>query len=63
MYIHSAEEYATYLEYVDGDVPFLNADEMRALIKAWNPDVTLESITDALGTNFTIEDVMARHAS
>ena len=52
---------ANYFKYFEGDIPALDADEVRALTKTFNPDFTLADLQESVA-NISIADVMERHA-
>lgn len=60
--ITSVEEFDQYLEYIDGEIPVYNADEVKAMIRAYNPDASFESIS-AVNAAYSIQDVIERHGS
>ena len=61
MVIDSAETYADYLKYVAGDVFPYTVDELKAVMKYWNPDATYDDM-QALISAWSVEDVKTRHA-
>lgn len=59
--VDSAEVYADYLKYVDGEVAPYTVDELKSVMPYYNPDATyadLQAMVDA----WSIEDVATRHA-
>lgn len=60
MSIQSAEEFEQYLKYVDGDIPPYSGDEIKALIKKFNPDASLD-LYEQYGKAYGIKDVVERH--
>lgn len=61
LYIRNAEDVDTYEEYVDGDIPVYNEEEIKALVVDYNSDVTLEDFIE-VNENYSIEDIRARRA-
>lgn len=61
MVIDSAETYADYLQYVDGDVFPYTVDEFKTVMKYYNPDATYEDL-QAMISAWSVEDVKTRHA-
>ena len=58
--LESAEDATNYYTYVEGDSFPYNEEEIRNMVKYFNPDMTIEelrSIADA----YSVDDVMARH--
>jgi len=60
MTIQSPEEFEQYIKYVDGDVPPYTGDEIKALIKKFNPEASLK-LYEQYGEAYGIEDVVKRH--
>jgi hypothetical protein len=60
MSIQSPEEFDQYLKYVDGDIPPYSGDEIKALIKKFNPDASLD-LYEQYGKAYSIQDVVERH--
>lgn len=61
MYITSVEDSKNFDEWFCGDMPPYDADEIRSMTKAFNPDFTLADI-QTTATALSIADVMERHA-
>ena len=57
--IGSMEDYDNYLTYIDTEVPIYTADEVKAMIRYFNPEASFESVT-AVNEAFSIEDVLSR---
>lgn len=62
IYITSLEEANAYYKYVEGEFPMYTKEEIRSMIKLWNPDFTVEDL-QAAASAYTVEDVAARHAA
>lgn len=60
MVIQSKEEYDQYVKYVEGPIPPYSGDELKALIKKFNPDAS-EELYNKYAEEYTIEDVVERH--
>ena len=59
--LESAEDAENYYTYVEGDGFPYNEEEIRNMVKYFNPDMTIDelrSIADA----YSVDDVMTRHA-
>lgn len=61
IYVTNVEEANDYCKYIEGDIPMYTQDEIRSMIKLWNPDFTLEDL-QAAAHAYSIEDVRERHA-
>lgn len=59
--VTDTDDVANYFKYFEGDIPALNAEEIRGLTKAFNPDFTLDDLQASI-QNISIADVMGRHA-
>ena len=59
--VTSSEELNYYLEYVEGDIPPYTTEEVKEMIRLYNPDFTGEMLQELL-ENMSIEDVVERHA-
>ena len=57
----TASQFNDYMKYVHGDVFPYTADEVKALIKKFNPDASVETLKK-WGSTFSIEEVKTRHA-
>ena len=55
--IHGYEEYENYMELCEGDVPFYDADQVRALCVKFNPDVSFEDFK-ALESTYNIPSLV-----
>lgn len=60
MVLQSKEDYDNYMKYVEGDIPPYTGDEIKALIKKFNPDASL-ALVEEYGEAYGIEDVVKRH--
>lgn len=60
MVLQSKEDYDNYMKYVEGDIPPYTGEEVKALIKKFNPDASLELLQE-YGDNYSIDDVVSRH--
>ncbi len=61
--MHSSEDMDDFFQYVENtEIPPFTADELRAWMKCYNPDATNEGFKEYLETEFTIENIAARHA-
>lgn len=60
MVLQSKEDYDNYMKYVQGDIPPYTGDEIKALIKKFNPEASLDLINQ-YGADYGIDDVVARH--
>ncbi len=62
MTLQSEEDYNNYVKFVEGDIPPYTSGEIKALIKAFNPDASIE-LYNLYNSTYSIEDVVARHAN
>lgn len=60
MVLQSKENYDNYMKFVEGSIPPYTGDEIKALIKKFNPKASLELIHE-YGDNYSIDDVVSRH--
>ncbi len=60
MVLQSKEDYDNYMKYVEGDVPPYTGEEIKALIKKFNPDASLDLLQE-YGAKYGIDDVVSRH--
>lgn len=60
MVLQSTEDYSNYVTYVEGDIPPYTGDEIKALIKAFNPDASID-LYNTYDSSYGIDDVVARH--
>lgn len=60
MTIQSPEEFDQYIKYVDGDVPPYTGEEIKALIKKFNPEASIK-LYEQYNEAYSIEDVVERH--
>ena len=58
---YTQEDFDNYMKYVHNDIFAYTADELKQVIKAFNPDATAEQLF-AMGSSFSIEDCKTRHA-
>lgn len=58
--VTDTSDVANYFKYFEGDIPALDADEIRALTKTYNPDFTLADLQESVA-KISVADVMARH--
>ncbi len=61
MVLQTKEDYDNYMKYVEGDIPPYTGNEIKTLIKKFNPDASLD-LVDEYGAAYGIEDVVERHA-
>lgn len=61
MVLQSVEDYNNYVTYVEGDIPPYTGDEIKALIKAFNPDASID-LYNEYNNSYGIDDVVARHS-
>ena len=59
--IHNVEEFNDYVKYLDGGVPAYTAQEVLEMTHWYNNDFTPADLIQA-GKDFTLENVMERHA-
>lgn len=59
--VTETEDVRNYFTYFEGDIPALDADEIRALTRTYNPEFSLADLQESIA-NISIEDVMERHA-
>ncbi len=59
--VKSSEEYEQYLNYVDSTIPVYTADEIAAMIRGFNPEVTFETFTKA-ADGYSLADIVSRHS-
>ncbi len=57
----TAAEFNDYMKYVHGDVFPWTADELKQLVKKFNPDATIDDLIN-MGKNYSVEEVKTRHA-
>jgi ribose transport system substrate-binding protein len=60
MYITSAEEYADFQKYMEGNVPAYSGDELKDLCVSYNPDATLDLLKQ-YNKSYSLQDVVDRH--
>jgi ABC-type sugar transport system substrate-binding protein len=60
MVLQSVEDYNNYVTYVEGDIPPYTGDEIKALIKAFNPEAGID-LYNTYNNSYGIDDVVARH--
>ena len=62
-YVNVADltEVGDYFKYFEGDIPALDADEIRALTKKFNPNFKLSDLQTAVA-NMSVADARERHA-
>lgn len=60
MILQSKEDYDNYMKYVEGDIPPYTGDEIKALIKKFNPEASLDLLKE-YGARYGINDVVERH--
>lgn len=61
IHLHNVAEYNNYIKYLDGGIPAYTAQEILEMTHWYNSEVTAESFS-AMGKEFTLENVMERHA-
>jgi ABC-type sugar transport system substrate-binding protein len=59
--LQSEEDYNNYVKFVAGSIPPYTGNEIKALIKAFNPDASIE-LYNQYNSNYSIKDIVARHA-
>ncbi len=59
--LQSVEDYDNYVKYLEGNIPAYTGDEIKALIKAFNPEADL-ALYEEYNTNYSIDDIVERHA-
>ncbi len=59
--LQSVEDYNNYVKYAEGDIPAYTGDEIKALIKAFNPDAGI-ALYEEYNSNYSIDDIVERHA-
>lgn len=59
--VHNAEEFAQYIECVDGEIPVYTAAEIKEMVHYYNEAAGYDSI-QAINDAYSIEDILARHA-
>jgi ribose transport system substrate-binding protein len=60
LFIGSVEDAENYEKWVIGDLLPYTEDEIKNMIKTYNPDFTLEELQD-IAWDYSLEDVMTRH--
>lgn len=60
MVLQSKDNYDNYMKFVEGSIPPYTGDEIKALIKKFNPEASLELVNE-YGDNYSIDDVVSRH--
>lgn len=58
--LKSPEDAVNYYEYVEGEEFPYNADEIRSMVKYFNPDMTIETL-QSISDAYSVDDVVARH--
>lgn len=56
----TAAEFQDYMTYLHGDTFCWTADELKQVLKAYNPDASAEDLVK-MGSDFSVEDTIARH--
>lgn len=62
MVLQSKEDYDNYMKFVEGDIPPYTGDEIKALIKKFNSEASMNLLQE-YGGAYGIEDVVERHAN
>ena len=58
---YTAQDFDDYMKYVHNDIFAYTADEIRSMIKVFNPNATADDLFK-MGASFSIEDCKTRHA-
>lgn len=58
---YNAQEFDDYMTYVHNDIFAYTADEIKSMIKVFNPDASADQLLK-MGATFSIEDCKTRHA-
>ncbi|MHB8127853.1 MAG: sugar ABC transporter substrate-binding protein [Mobilitalea sp.] len=62
MVLQNMDDYNNYVTYVEGDIPPYTGDEIKALIKEFNPDASID-LYNEYNTSYSIGDVVTRHSN
>ncbi len=63
--LNNAEDYDNYVKYIESGEPVYSGEELKQLCGVYNPEATMEELYDLLVqycTDFSLEDVIARHS-
>ncbi|MFR8169963.1 MAG: sugar ABC transporter substrate-binding protein [Marvinbryantia sp.] len=60
--LESPEDAVNYYTYVEGDEYPYNAEEIRSMVKYFNPDMTIEKLKE-IADAYSVDDVVARHTA
>lgn len=59
--LQSVQDYDNYVKYTEGDIPAYTGDEIKALIKEFNPEAGI-SLYEEYNSSYSIDDIVERHA-
>lgn len=60
--LESPEDAVNYYTYVEGDAYPYNEEEIRSMVKYFNPEMTLEKLQEIAGA-YSVDDVVERHGN
>lgn len=60
--LESPEDAVNYYTYVEGDEYPYNEEEIRSMVKYFNPDMTIEKLKE-IADAYSVDDVVARHTA
>lgn len=60
--LESPEDAVNYYTYVEGDEYPYNAEEIRSMVKYFNPDMTIEKLKE-IADAYSVDDVVARNTA
>ena len=58
--LQSPEDARNYYEYCEGDSYPYNEEEIRNMVKYFNPDMTIDQLKE-IASAYSIDDVVSRH--
>ena len=58
----SPEDAVNYYQYVEGESFPYNEEEIRDMVKYFNPDMTIDKLKEIAGS-YSVDDVVARHSA
>ncbi len=61
--VTNMDQYNDFVKYINGTVPAFTGDELRKYMRKYNPEATDADYVKYIEDEFTLENVMKRHAS
>jgi ribose transport system substrate-binding protein len=58
--LESVEDAVNYYTYVEGDTFPYNEEEIRSMVKYFNPDMTIDKLRE-IADAYSVDDVVERH--